>query len=1165
MATTPEFLGPDNQYRTHLILTTDRSSRFLTGRLPADTADVQVSIREAGFTSDPETVIFSGTEFTIPNPSSHPEGLQLYPGDNSVRIRAVLTNGAVTDIATADIHLALDRDVRADVLPPGGITFERFDDYVTISIDGLDDPNVVGYNFYAATSPGGGTSGYTQINPKQIVSGATVERLTPIGELTADAMVVTQGDGSPIADPLYLRVTGAQRDRLGTQYQTDFDQMMEIPDTFLHYKTTVQVQGVDLIQRYSFVHDRKATLSSTVNPAIPNAAFNTILDTDPLYYVVTAIYWIDGAEYESAFSPEVLGSPLQVTTAVTTLPTVTRQQILRDTVLSIYRSQPDLDVKPGSVLRDTFIDPFTTEAERIRFIIGFLQAAQSFATLLAIDDPSHSGTSVAVSQSPYKVALRQAFFLRSDSDVQTMIDNAFDHLASRRGVTRNPGTRARGEATFYVTIRPTALLPIVVGQGISGGSSTFRATSSGQISPDGIGTTYSPSTGRYSVRVFIQADSIGKAGNLAVGQIQTVISGPSGVRVTNEGATFGGADSESNLDLAVRADGVLSSVDSGTYRGYVQKGIAVPGIIQATVVDASHPLMMRDWDAALGRHTGGKVDIWVRGESLATVTDDFAFTFEIVKDGQFAPVGDVSNLKFRAINAALSDSNPIIEILDRPDWGFEFKDLQTGHVFDLTDVLIIPPDGLQLSLDHNDPADVHVADGFVGSYRYRTSDKYVFRRQPVRSITSFTGDPTRSGTVSTTLYMLFAGDDPLNMGKSSEAGDYIQVVQPTSTTPQTSIPSGEPIVVTGESHVILGGVEYLGYLGANPLTVQVWNVTRTVEYKGPYDPSGQPDFTFVPEDGENPLGLRLTTGTTLVEGESVLIDYQHDENFTVEYTTNSLVAVAQQEFDQTRHITADVLAKESVGVPVDIEATLVLKPNYSSATVDGSARTALARFFGGLVQGQPVRQADMIGVLDGVEGVSYVVVPLIKLAKGDGAMVVRESVASSQASDFQEIPAWATDLTKVFVLRNALTSQTLDGGGEINEFRGVFLNNTPMTLFDDPPNINGFPIKLQTNSAFIIGSTGMVIPDYSDDATLQVQYPFATAAELAAKRIAITSSRVLVVLSTGTTPATGTYHVTYTVYGDTGARNIEPGPTEFLELGNLEFTFDVDTGSLAIT
>jgi len=1170
MATkTPQFQGPDGVYRDRYIFTTDMTSRFFVGKMDADTVDMQIKIRSNGWTSDPDSIYFEGTTFIVPNPSAYPQGLRLLPGANHIEVKAIMSNGEVTAPGIIEANLSLDRDIKAGVLAPSGVFVERFDQRVAITVDGVADNNVVGYNFYASTAPGGGSIGYTQINLHMVISGTPIQVYDNIGNLSVDAPVAVNQDGSQKSTPQYLRVTGVQMDRNANVFQTDFDQLLTIPETTSRMRTTMVVEGIRQTERFSFTHDRRSTESSMDFPAIPNSDFNAIPDTDPLYYVVTAVYLIDNVEYESAFSPEVAAAPLIVTPAIASLPTVARQQIIRDASLSIFRSHPDVDIKPGSVLRDTVIDPFSTEAERVRFIIGFLQAAQAPATLLPIDDPGNTGESIAVDQSQYKLTLRQAFYLKDNQSVQNMIDNMFDHLAARRGTIRKTGTRAQGEVTLYTTSKPNGTLSIPIGTSVSGGNgATFLTTSAAEISSFGGTTFYNPSTGRYYSRAFIQANSTGSNGNLAPGQIRVITGAPNNVQVINDSQTFGGTDTESNQDLAARAEGVLSAVDSGTYRGYSQNAIEVPGIRQVNVVDAGHTLMMRDYDVALGKHTGGKVDVWVRGDNVSTLSDSFAFTFDTVKNGQFEPVGDVANMLFRAINPALTADNPIIEMLVIPTWGIEFT--HNGNVMDLTNAVLIAPDRIQLSSTYNDPSHLHLGDVFTGSYRYRTSNRYVFTRQPVTAISSLIGEKT--GTVDPDTYKLFHGSDPLDMGRSSEAGDYMKVIQPLDPGTTGVLPSGDPVVITDENHVFLGGTEYLQSLGINPMTVRIWNVDKTVEYIGPFHPLslGNRDFTFVDETGTTPMGFKATTTARFIDGDTLLISYEHDENFVINYTANSLVSITQNAIDLDRHVTADVLVKDSIPTGVNIKATVVIVKDKSAATIDGAIRTNLARLFGSFGLGQPVRQSDIGAVIDNTKDVSYVVLPLVTMCKSDGSIIVREALVSSElGTDYVQISAWSTNNVKVYFITQRLESGTIGSGGEINDFRGVFKGPVLLTNYDIAPDANGVPIKMTADASYIIGNDGLNIPGYSDDATIIANYvlpsdPDKKASQILTIRKSITSRRILVALKSPETPATGSYTVSYVVYGDSGVKNIEPGPTDYLELGDLEFTYDEDTNFEAL-
>jgi len=1163
MAESPQFTGADGVLRQHYLLSTTLSQHFFTGTLPADVVDMQVSVRGSTFSSDPDIITFEGTTFTVPNPSAYPDGLSLLPGANEIKVKGILSTGSATPEASVNINLSLEADIGDLAEAPTGIYLERFNSTVKVTVEGLTDSDtVVGYHFYASTQPGGGDVGYFRINPAMLISGETVEAAEDLASLSVDASIVVDSEGFHAADPLFFRMRGVQEDADDAELGVAFNEVLEVPETTDKLRVETTISTVRETRRYTFEHDRQGSLESTV-PTLPHADLATVPATDPLYYVATAVHLIDGEEFESFFSPEVLGAPLAIIPGVGSFPQVSRQQMVRGAVLSIYRSQPQVRVDPGSALRDTFIDPFTTEADRIRFIVDFMHNAMSFATLLLIDDPTLSGESVPVGQSAYKTALREAFHLTTDDAVQTIIDNAFDKLASNYGVIRDAGKRARGEITFFVTARPTTSITKTIGTLLSGGGSNFRTTSTASISPTGGGRNFNPATGRFFSRAFVQADAAGTAGNVAAGQITTVFNNTLNVQVTNESRTFGGTDRQSNSDVALQAMRVLSAVDSGTLQGYVDNATSTPGVEQVSVIEAGHALMMRDRNDA-GRHVGGKVDIYLRGESEAKVTDSFAFSFQTREAQQFEPVGDLASLRFRAVDPALSEDNPLIEMLDLADLGLVFENASKSLVFDLTGVQYVAYNQIQLDAAANDPTSHDLDDVYQGSYRYRTSNKFVLTRQPVIEVTRFEG--TQTGVVVEGIYDLFRASDPLELGRSTDAGDFVQVTEPLESTGST-IPSSTPITVTGEEHTMLDGIEYLDNLGANFMTVRVWNDDRTIEYNGPLSNDTR-DFTFIDGDEVTPLGVQLTDGSRIDEGETVLVDYSHDENFTVSYTSNAVVRVTQAAIDSDSHITADAIAKWAVQVPVDITTTIVLLPNTVEATVDSGARTALARLFGVLGLGTALRQSDVIRALDAVVGVSYVVTPLAKMVRGDSAQVVREAVSTDTDSDAVLVTAWSSPTVSVYLLHNALDAATTNAGGERKEFRGVFEDEVRLVHHEVAPNVNGFPLRGATGGSFIIGNDGLNIPGVSDNTTIAADFVLPAdadekEAEILRIRKMLTANRLLVSYIPGgeipDTPKLHDYTATYVVMGDEGVKNIEPGPIEHLVVGDLNFIYDEAT------
>jgi hypothetical protein len=1159
MTAAPQFLGPDGVLRQDYQFTTTLATRFFTGTMDPDTVDMQVSLRGASFTSNPDWITFEGSTFIIPNPSVYPEGLTLFQGENKVQVKSVLSNGTTSGLASVTASLSTDKDLATSYSPPSGIYIEQQDNTVQVFVEGLSAGGAQGYHFYASTAPGGGLEGYYRINPTMVISGETTEDVRPLGTLSVDADIASLPGGSPAADPLYVRVRGTQTDRLGTLLQADFDESVEVPESASRVRMETTVQTVRDVVQFSFVHDRQATLSS-INPAIPHSSLSAVPLEDPLYYVVTAVYYTDGVEIESPFSPEVAGAPLVVTPSVGAFPTVSRQQITDTVIGSIYRTHPQVRVEPGSVLRDTFIDPFSTEAQRIRFILQFLHDAQSFTTLLRIDDPGFTGVSVPVSQSAYKQGIKQAFYLSSDVDVQALIDNTFDKLASNVGVVRRGGTRARGEVTLSVSGQPSSSIPFPIGTGVLAGGTRFRTTSSTVISTTGQGRNYNPLTGKFFARAYVQADDIGSQGVVAAGQITALENNTVRVQVTNESPTFGGRDRESNRDLAIRSQGRLASVDSGTLQGYQHHAADQAGVLQAQVIEAGNPLMMRDRNPETGKHFGGKVDVWVRSTddiNEARATDTFAFGFETAEDIRFIPVGLLSDLRFRALDNRLSSSNPILELLDYPNAGLEFVNASQGYSFNITGATYPAYNEVQLSSVYNDPTQHTLTDIVFGAYRYRTSDRYVLTRQPPVAIISLVG--ASSGVVSPSVYGLYRASSPLVLGRSVRAADYLMV-----TSPLGAIPGGllSPAVVAGESHVVLEGVEYLNNLGTNPYTVRVFNNDRTLEYYGPFNiTGGVQDWRIVSGSETSPMGIALTETSRITQGQVVLVDYMHDENFVVEYTYTSVIGVTQNAVDANSHITADVLVKAAVRVPVDITATIVLRPRQTKNQVDSLVKSNLAQLFGVLALGDPLYESDVIRAIDQTDGVSHVVTPLVKLTRGDDAMVVREPILVNRVGGASKLDAWSSPSVHSYILADALDSVTDDAGGPSTAFRGVFQDEERLVHVETRPNSFGFPLRSSVGQAFIIGSEGIEILGYSDNATLQVQFPFATPEDLQQKRIQITANRVVVTVAPENHPSDYSYTVTYTVQGDTGTKSIDPGPVEYLVLGDLEFTYDQETGT----
>lgn len=1150
MSNTPKILGPDGLLKEKSVFSSSVRNRFFTGTIPEDSADVQVSINGASFSSDGNLILWGDGTWVVPNPNSEPQGLILFSGLNTVEVRAVLSSGSITPSARGEILQVSPEDVRLVALSPTNISVEQKVSSVVISGESSSRELFRGMNFWASLSAGGGSQGYTRINVDLVSEGTQTEEESIFQEVLVDSQIPLDGNGNPVVDPLFVRIKQDQEDSSEVVLQTDLNQTWEVPETARKIRFQGTLSSVRVYSQYSFDHHRDFGPTSII-PTVGVGAFASLPLSSPLYYVLTAVYYdpTQNLEFESAYSEEVVAHPTQINTALVSIPSPNRQAIVQSFISSVFRSNPQIKVEAGSVLRDVVIDPFSSEAERLRFVLDFFQRARTPALLLQIDDPNFTGTSVPVSSSPYKQALQASLYLDSAASVQNLIDSSFEAFASNFGITRRVGSPAGGEVLFFTTRRPTQSIVIPLGTTVSGGGIVYSTTQASGIYFDRLASFFDPVSGRYQVRVPVRAQTAGSSGNIGAGQVRNLISKLVGsVSVTNPAAMFGGKDQESNLDLTIRVQNALASVDSGTARGYLQTAADVPGVTQARVVAAGDPLMLRDLEG--GQHRGGKVDVWIQGENLSVVTDTFAFSFEIAQDVQFELLGSVLDLEFQALDGKLSPENPIIQMLDDPSAGFEFKNASTGDVFDLSGVEITSYNTIRLNQDIPQPP-LALGDVILGSYRRRSGNQFVFPRQPVSRISSVVGQS--SGTLDPEFTLLVHPDSPLLSGRSDIAKDFLEVIQ-YENSDGVLVPSGGVISVVGENHVLTGAYpEFLDFLGANYLTLQVWNSTRTLLYAGPF--TTNPDYQITLGTQTEALSITRTPSSTISNGELVLVDYEHDENFSVSYVTNQVVSAVQQSLDEKKHATADPLAKEAIKIPIDLEVTVVFIRGRDSSKVDGLVRTNLANFFARFRLGDPIRQSDVIREIENTDGVSYVVVPLGKMLPSPGTLIVREDISTDTGSESSQIPAYSTNKVLAYILTQPLDFPTENGGGPEGEFRGVFQDDVALSLLSASS-----PKEALGNSAgqaYIIGKEGVSIPGYSDDATLIAQ-GYTTSQMIEARRLELTANHILVSCKVGSSPADFSYWVSYVTSSGSGTKDVDPNDCQYISQGDITITLDED-------
>jgi hypothetical protein len=1141
MATAPQILLRDGSgYTQSLVLTTNLENISITGLVDINTVDLQVSLNGGVFVSDPTLVALDGQNFTVPNPSSYPDGIPIDLGVNTIAIRAIDIVGGVSSPSTVTVT-RVDAVGDLELLIPSGIRVNRKRSSVDIlaaqpssfylqgSVDNPLNFEFRGFNFYASTSPAG-TTGYYKVNDQPITQTSTYEEdLEDIS--TQNVVFMPQGN-------IHVKVT--QEDDFNVELATVLD-VVTPGITFagqLKFSSLLQTRSLTNFIYFNHVRTSGANADQFVD----------VDPTSPLYYVVTGVFYdaIQSKEFETPYSQEVLGTPLVIDTAIRDLPGRMQLQIVTTFIQAILRVDALISLNPGSTTRDVEIDPFASEAERLWFLCDFIHRSSSLLTLLQVDDANSDGTSDPVVSSSYKQALKAALGFQTDTAVQQLIDTQFDKLAGNYQKTRLPGRPSVGQVVFYSTTRPTKDVPIASGTIVSADEDTANNLPSVRFLVGGSYTVvaaqadayYNFNTRRYEVTVDITAETIGSNGNRPAGQIHNVSGSVGGFQVINNEATVFGTDRETNASLAARAMLGFVSVDTGTEGGYASTSASQVGVVKNKIVKSGDPLMMRDYDDVRHKHIGGKVDVWIQGLRERTVTERFAFTFAIARDIQ-CQILDLTNLIFRVLDSRVTINTPITEILNNPVQGLGVRNVSQGLNYDLSGVTILDYQTFQLNPAIPQPITA-INDIVTADYRFRSINLFQFTMQPVRRVVSVVGEA--SGALDNTLgFDLYKTDDPLLTGESTIAQDYLVINQ------VSGIPTGATITVNDEQHILIGAFdEPLSSIGINTATIRVFNQTRSIEYSGPS--TATPDFDIVLGTATTPAKIVRSNPSTIVSGQTVSVDYVHDENFTVSYVINDLLQQLQRVINSRRHVTADVLVKQAILNSVELESTVQLKSGANKDKVDPAIRTSVSLELNQKLIGQGSAQSDIVNAIDSTDGVDFQVLPMARMGYADGSRRMRETVLSTSL----QVPSLAIGGNQVFILANALQFPTTDGGGLKTEHRGVFQDDVLLAMATDLLLVGQY-----ANQSYIIGYTGAIITGYSDDATL-ISEGFSNLADIAAERLVRTANRVLVSLSgAGVPPDEPTHHsyaVSYIVRNDIGPHDITASQVEFLDLGNFTLT-----------
>jgi uncharacterized phage protein gp47/JayE len=475
-------------------------------------------------------------------------------------------------------------------------------------------------------------------------------------------------------------------------------------------------------------------------------------------------------------------------------------------VSQVSGTNPGLDLSPRSEVRDLIIDPISSELSNASVRVWFDLVSRSVSALDQVDDANNDGISDPVDTSDYKQAIASAFSIPVAS-VQSYIDSLFDVAADNAGCPRIGATKAIGTLKVYTTNQPSQRDEVIINgmvttvQDEQTPAVNFILRGSAIIDPASAASLYNSAKNRWEVSVPIECDTPGAVGNVGAGTIRRIVSGiPSGWQIINDVATDFGQDQETNSNLASRIqDKVVTGVDTGTKNGLKSVAKAIPGVLDAKIVGANDPEMLRDWDPTRNRHIFGSVDMYIKGVAKSEIDNKTPFNYGISSDyeqyGTYLTLinesmgdGNNSRIRYRVPSSSVLPLAVMEIMIDMGSTSYFLN--VTDTIVDNNGTILVNPKSMPykknalgdlVTMTSNNYTTLNTSGGtnaiaraFI---RYNTGIDYVPVTQPVYSISSISGEDTKIGVLNKRRYRIIKDSDPLLNGNSDVSNDRIVVDQ----------------------------------------------------------------------------------------------------------------------------------------------------------------------------------------------------------------------------------------------------------------------------------------------------------------------------------------------------------------------------------------------------
>jgi uncharacterized phage protein gp47/JayE len=345
------------------------------------------------------------------------------------------------------------------------------------------------------------------------------------------------------------------------------------------------------------------------------------------------------------------------------------------------------------------------------------------------------------------------------------------------------------------------------------------------------------------------------------------------------------------------------------------------------------------------------------------------------------------------------------------------------------------------------------------------------------------------------------------------------------------------------------------------------------------------DYQLIEGTAQTFTQIRRLGSGRITDGQRVKVSYEAGENVVIKYEVNNLLQKVQDEVDKKRHITADVVVKDTLETKANIDCSIELIEIADRSVSESDIRTTVGNFLNQRKIGENVYQSDIIGIIENVVSIRRVIVPFAKMVRADNSQIVREYIDPLDAN-WTPFQLGTAQSYKSNV--GTLKHPTVDNGGLIYQHKKVTFNDLELILVTDENEVkNGYGrAKINADGSLVVSAPiDFNVPTNQTITATNGQTIFVLNATPADEIVRMTST-VLGPLTQGVdyivSGSTVTYigaipltngdnilfeyfagtdidifdiRVSYVVFGETGVYDMLVSDLEFVTLGDFNITF----------